>query len=107
MQDGIICVSKGFLARRDCQRLMSAINSWGQYLTDEFTPTVCYFDEDTTLRVEELKSLINEHASHEIAKFVIGERDLSELDAYFGELEKLGADEYVQYYADYYAAQNK
>lgn len=38
--------------------------------------------------------------------FIIGERDLSEIDDYFNELQALGADEYVQYYADYYAAQN-
>ncbi len=84
---------------------LSQINSWGQYMTDEFSPTLCYFDEDTTMRIDELKSLITEHATHEIAKFVIGERDLSELDQFFDELQKLGADEYVQYYADYYAAQ--
>ena len=83
---------------------LSQMYSWGEYLTDEFSPTVCYFDEDTTLRIEELYTLINEYATQEIAKFVIGERDLSELDEYFSELEKLGADEYVQYYADYYAA---
>lgn len=41
----------------------------------------------------------------EIAKFVTGARDLSEIDDYFNELQKLGADEYVGYYADYYAAQ--
>jgi hypothetical protein len=72
----------------------------------EFSPTVCYFDEETMLRIDELKALITEHASHEIAKFVTGERDLSELDAYFDELQKLGADEYVKYYADYYEALN-
>ena len=89
------------------QYVLSQVYSWGQYMTDEISPVTCYFDEDTTLRIDELKSLIDEHASHEIAKFVIGERDLSELDAFFAELEKLGADEYVQYYADYYAALNK
>ena len=97
--------------RKECtsvdeQYQVSQLTSWGQYMTDEFSPTVCYFDEETTLRIDELKALITEHASHEIAKFVTGERDLSELDAYFDELQKLGADEYVKYYADYYEALN-
>lgn len=88
------------------QYQLALMYAQGEYLTDEFSPTVCYFDEDTTLRIEELQTLIDEYAKQEIAKFVIGDRDLSELDDYFNELEKLGADEYVQYYADYYAAMN-
>lgn len=79
-------------------------NTWGRYLTSEISPKVCYFDEDTTIRISELKTLINEYAAQEIAKFIIGVRPLSEIDNYFAELEKLGADEYVQYYADYYNA---
>ncbi len=86
------------------QYKLAQILGWGKYLTDEFVPTVFYFDEDTTLRVEELQTLISEYASLESAKFIIGTRDLSEVDKFFDELEKLGADEYVQYYADYYAA---
>lgn len=79
-------------------------NTWGRYLTDELSPKICYFDEETTIRVTELKTLIDDYASQEIAKFIIGERPLSEIDEYFAELEALGADEYVQYYADYYEA---
>ena len=86
------------------QYKLAQILGWGKYLTDEFVPTVFYFDEDTTLRVEELQTLISEYASLESAKFIIGTRNLSEVDKFFDELEKLGADEYVQYYADYYAA---
>ena len=86
------------------QYKLSQVLSWGKYLSQEFSPNVCYFDEETTLRVDELNTLIKEYASQEIAKFVIGTRDLSEVDKFFDELEKLGADEYVQYYADYYAA---
>lgn len=86
------------------QYKLSQVLSWGKYLTNEFSPSVCYFDEDTTLRVDELNTLITEYASQEIAKFVIGARDLSEVDGFYAELEKLGADEYVQYYADYYAS---
>ena len=45
-----------------------------------------------------------EEVLKELAKSVIGTRPLSELDDYFAEMDKLGAAEYVQYYADYYAS---
>lgn len=83
---------------------LSMYYGMNQYRTSEFTPTVCYFDEETTLRIEELQTLIDEYANQEIAKFIIGTRPLSELDDYFAEMDKLGAAEYVQYYADYYAS---
>ena len=63
-----------------------------------------YFDEDTTERITELKTLIDEYANNEIAMFITGARPLSEVDDYFHELEELGAAEYVQIYADYFAA---
>lgn len=78
--------------------------TWGQYMTDEYSPLIFYFDEATNARVLELQTLIKEYAAQEIAKFVIGERDLSEVDDFYAELANLGADEYVQYYTDYYAA---
>ena len=42
------------------------------------------------------------YAEEEIAKFINGDRSLDTVDAFFDELEALGAAEYVQYYADYY-----
>lgn len=82
------------------------VYTWGRYETSEISPKNYFFDADTTSRLSELKTLIDDYATQEIAKFVTGARDLSEIDDYFAELESLGADEYVQYYADYYAAQN-
>ena len=79
--------------------------TWSKYKTTELTPTVCFFDADTMARLSDLKTLIDDYAAQEIAKFVIGARDLSEIDAYFDEMQKLGADEYVGYYVDYYAGQ--
>lgn len=89
------------------QKDLSLYYGMNSYRTSEFTPTVCYFDEDTTLRIDELKTLIDEYANAEIAKFIMGTRPLSELDDYFAEMDKLNAAEYVQYYADYYASMQK
>ena len=86
------------------QQGIALYNCQSKYLIDEYTPTVCYFDEETTERIDELKTLVTEYATKELAKFVIGTRPLSELDDYFAEMDKLGAAEYVQYYADYYAS---
>lgn len=38
----------------------------------------------------------------ECAKFITGERDLSELPDYFDQMDALGAAEYVQIHQDYY-----
>lgn len=79
-------------------------NTWGRYVTDEMSPIVCYFDQETTDRLADLKTLIDEYASQQIAKFIVGERPLSEVNDYFKELAGLGADEYVKIYADYFKA---
>ena len=46
--------------------------------------------------------VINEYANTEFAKFVTGKRSLSELDAYFDELDRLGAQELIGIYSEYY-----
>ena len=49
-----------------------------------------------------LEVLLKEYASQEIAKFVTGVRSLNGLDEYFDELERLGSEEYVNIYKEYY-----
>ena len=75
-----------------------------QYLTVDIFPPQVYLDAEASARAAELYPAIKEYAVTETAKFVTGARPLSELDAYFAQMEKLGAAEYVQIYADYYAA---
>lgn len=74
-----------------------------QYLTTEVFPGQVYLDADVSTRATELYTAINEYALSETAKFITGARSMDELDDYFAQLEKLGASEYVQIYADYYA----
>ena len=85
-----------------------AQNCWGQYMTDEVTPQICYFDADTTARVADLKTLLDDYASQTLAEFITGKRELNEanLNAYFARMQELGADEYVKIYADYWAGVN-
>ncbi len=70
-------------------------------------PYVVYLDADTALRASNLLVAIKEYVVQETAKFVTGARSLDDLDAYFDELDKLGAQEYVQIYADYYESIQK
>lgn len=69
---------------------------------EEELPTVIYFDAETTETANELFVAIKEYVNTETAKFIVGERDLAELPDYFDELDKLGAQDYIQIYTDYF-----
>jgi len=71
---------------------------------DEMLPVYVYFDSDTQERANELLVALKEYSTTETAKFIVGDRPIEELDAYFDEIEALGATEYVKIYADYFAA---
>ena len=83
-------------------------NTWGKYITEEKTPQVCYFDADTTNRIADLKTLLDDYASQSLAEFITGRKEINDanLEAYFAEMKNLGAEEYIKIYADYWAAQN-
>ena len=57
-----------------------------------------YFSVEESTRISELKSVLQPHMETETIKFITGERDLSEIETYFGELEALGYQEYIGYY---------
>lgn len=65
-------------------------------------PNYVYLDPETMEEAANLLVVISEYATQETAKFVTGARPLSELDAYFDEIERLGALDYVEIYRDYY-----
>ena len=68
-------------------------------------PKNIYLDAETSAYVTDLLTVVREYGEQESAKFVTGARPLSELDAYFDEIEKLGALEIVEIYAKHYKAQ--
>jgi putative aldouronate transport system substrate-binding protein len=53
-------------------------------------------------RAADLRSAIANHVMAETAKFIVGQRPLSEIDRYFAELKSMGYDEYKQIYTDIY-----
>ena len=72
------------------------------HLTAVRLPAV-YLSAKQNQRVADLASVINDHVTAETAKFIVGNRPLDELDAYFEELRALGIEEYIQIYRDAYA----
>ena len=65
-------------------------------------PGKVYLDADTATRMGNLMMIIREYATQESAKFITGKKSFDELDTYFDEIERLGALEVVQTYAEYY-----
>ena len=74
------------------------------YVVEEVYPTTVYFDAETSEEINITKTALDEYAKQEIAKFITGARNLTEveLNSYFDTLDSLGAAEMVQVYADYY-----
>ena len=72
----------------------------------EQMPALIKLDPATQETANDLYVALKEFAVQETAKFITGQRDISELNDYFDEIEALGATEYVQIYADYYASVN-
>lgn len=61
-----------------------------------------YFDDVTNSRINELYLELTDYVSEETAKFITGRRSLDEIDKYFEELNELGFEEYLGYYAEAY-----
>lgn len=80
---------------------------WTAYSTDSFhhaedtfVTSYVYFDEETSVAVLDLKTVIQSYVETETAKFITGARSLDEYDSYLNELKAMGVDEYLQYYKD-------
>ena len=51
-----------------------------------------FFDEDTTLEIDDLHLIIDKSVESEVAKFITGKRDLNEWDAFQAELKGMGIE---------------
>ncbi|MCL2833750.1 MAG: hypothetical protein FWD78_11320 [Treponema sp.] len=71
------------------------------YSVTEFPFTV-YWDQQTSKRLSDLGSVLNDYASTQFAQFVTGARPLSDMNNYFADLDKMGYQEYLKYFVDYY-----
>jgi len=72
------------------------------YITTINLPNV-YLSEKDALYATELFSVLENHIISESAKFITGQRPLSELDAFQEELKTMGIEEYIDMYQEAYA----
>ena len=72
-----------------------------EYLTAGY-PTVTYYTEEESIRINELVSIIQPHVKTETAKFITGVRSLDEFDKYLEELKDLGVEELLGFYTAAY-----
>ena len=89
--------------------LLNIRNNVEPYRTASF-PMIVYYDEETTLAVDELHTILDPFIEAEVAKFITGARPLSEFGQFQKELQDLGVEELLGYYTtaydNYLAAKN-
>ena len=85
----------------DCWRMSREKNAM-PYLTTEVYPNITYFTEDESIRINELRTMIEPYVETETAKFITGVRPIEEFDSYLKELEDMGAQELIDFYAKAY-----
>ena len=73
------------------------------YATNGY-PFVTYYDEDTTLEITDLVTLLDPYVQAEEAKFITGVRDLSEFPKFQEELKNMGIETLLGYYTETYAS---
>lgn len=87
----------------DFRHYYTVVKNQKPYYVEPYPGNV-FFSEEVNQAITDLQSVINAYAEAETAKFITGARPLTEeeLTKYFDELDKLGYQEYLQYYVDYY-----
>ena len=73
------------------------------YTVDQY-PVNLYMDEDVSIRMTDLQTVIQNFVKSESAKFITGVRPLSEFEDYLKELNDIGYEEYTQICVDAYNA---
>lgn len=73
------------------------------YFVEGF-PQYQYFDEDTSLRLADLESVIKPFVDAEVAKFITGINNIDQFDKFQEQLKAMGIEEYLKIYQDFYAS---
>jgi putative aldouronate transport system substrate-binding protein len=81
---------------------ISMYNKMKPYVVGGY-PAITYVDSDTATKISDLQTLLGTYIQNQSARFITGDRSLSELDAFFTEIKAMGMDEYQKIYSDIYA----
>lgn len=76
------------------------------YQTEGY-PTILYATEEVATRQADLETVLHPYIKEQIALFITGKRDLSEVDAFKEELKQMGMDELLAIYTDLYDSYKK
>ena len=90
----------GYYAGLKCQ------SSLMKTVTNEHLTSLIMSGEQSK-KYEDLKTLITTYVNQNATLFILGDRPMSEWDAYVAEFKKMGVDEYVKLAQDAYDAMNK
>lgn len=80
---------------------LTTLEAWRNNVTIVRLPDI-YLTEEEATRANDLKTALDTYVSSETAKFIVGERPLSELDGFFDQLRKLNVEEYINIYRTAY-----
>jgi putative aldouronate transport system substrate-binding protein len=82
---------------------ISMYNKMKKYVVDGF-PAITYVDSATATKISQLKTVLDTYVKNQSARFITGERPLSEVDAFINELNNMGLKDYLKIYEDIYAS---
>ncbi len=83
---------------------VSTLENVGPYTVNGY-PSILWLSDADATRASELASAISTYVSSEVAKFIVGTRELNETEwaAFQADLKRLNVDAYKQIYVDAYA----
>ena len=81
--------------------MLNQKNNVEPYRTDSF-PMIVYYDEETTLAIDELNTILEPYIESEVAKFITGARSIDEFPKFQEELKGMGIEELLGYYTTAY-----
>lgn len=76
------------------------------YATESY-PTTYYASAEVMQEITDLETVLNPYIKEQVALFITGKRDLSEVDAFVTEMESMGMDRLLELYTDIYADYTK
>lgn len=76
------------------------------YATESY-PTTYYASNDVMQEINDLETVLNPYIKEQVALFITGKRDISEVDAFVAEMESMGMDRLLELYTDIYADYTK
>ncbi|MGI6653434.1 MAG: hypothetical protein ACOX55_04930 [Christensenellales bacterium] len=72
------------------------------YRVESF-PMIVYYDEETTLAIDELHTILDPYIESEVAKFITNARPIEEFPQFQQELKNMGIEQLLGYYQTAYA----